>query len=187
MKKKIKIGAKDIKKLKPIIFEQKRTEKEEQIEDDFEDEQFQQRPPNFNSSILPFKAPILEKTNIPENLESGVSNAPASNTAQNTTPGTHKELTYVQNLPKYSSADYTSKRTFEMSEDRDTRRDREVNIARAQEFTVTAANPQNRNINMGLWQRENIFNRPDMQKEEDDRDYVLRAQEKKDKDKLPFQ
>jgi hypothetical protein len=189
IKKKNKISKKDIEQLKPITFESKGASKKTEDkplddEDDFlEEEQVQQRASRLNSPVLPFRAPILEKTNVPENLESEISNIQI--TAPQVT-GTHKELTYVQNIPKYSGADYSTRTTSEMAESRDTRQDREVNISRAREFTATAASPQNRAINMGLWQRDNVFNRPDMS-QEDDRDYVLQAREKKDRDKLPFQ
>ena len=193
MKKKTKINKKDLERLKPITLEsnkkQKKDEKLEeknQVEEDesFEDEeqQFQQRPQNFNSSVIPFRAPVLEKSQIQENLESEISNTPITQA----TPTTHKELTYVQNLPKYSGADYTAAR-YEMDESVDTRRDKEVNISRTREFVPTAMHQENRAINVGAWQRENVFNRPDMTSREDDRDYVLRAKEKKDADKLPFQ
>jgi hypothetical protein len=193
MSKKARISKKDIAKLKPVILESKnnlkKIEEASKNEEDFfeeEEQQFQQRFSNFNSPILPFKAPILEKTNTLENLEEGIANAPSTSTAEQATT-TAKEITYVQNLPKYSSADYASRRSYETNDSRDTRADREVNIARAREFTATAANPQTRSINMGLWQRENVFNRPDMSREEEDRDYVLQAKEKKEKGKLPFQ
>jgi hypothetical protein len=187
MKSKEKIKKKDIEKLKPIIIlkdskKEAKKESKEELDEDFEEEQVQQRPSNFNSPVIPFKAPVLEKTNASESLESEISNIPSSSS---TSTGQHREAVYVQNLPKYSGADYSSRNNQGMNEDRDTRTDKQVNIMRARENVNTQLD-ERRSINMGLWQNQNIFNRQDMQRE-DDRDYVLRANEKKDKDRLPFQ
>jgi hypothetical protein len=198
MAKKPKINRKEIEKLKPLVLESKiksekpkeEEKKAENLEDDgdeSEEEQFNPIPSSFTRGFSgSSRAPVLEKIESKEDsLEREISNTPM--TSQTPMASAHKEITYVQNLPKYSGSDYSARSNYEMNEDRDTRTDKQVNIARAREFNAAAMPRETQSINMGLWQRENVFNRPDVTRDEDDRDYVLHAKEKKERDKLPFQ
>jgi hypothetical protein len=190
--------------------ENEEIEEGKESEEDFSEPMTMQRFSNgFSFSGSGSRAPVLEQINISgnENLETEISQtpistAPQASTTSSTINGEVKEITYVQNAPKYTAADYAARSYDNFDEDdfetRAPMRDIQTDISQGRIIhrAISPVLEQNNEVNLGLWQRENVFRQDAMgmggggssSQGRPERDYqITRAKKKKDEDRLPFQ
>jgi len=139
----------------------------------------------FEQNFSRTGAPVLMSENSGgeesvEPLESQMNKVPSAKVAEG------ENVTYVKNAPEYEGSDY-SRAVYEVMEQqgRNVRTDNQMDITAMRFMHRSPSIKQQQDINLGVWQRENIGGDRLSNRE---RDYQIAGrQERKSKDKLPFQ
>lgn len=190
---------KELLNLKITISEKSKKSEEakeefQEEEDNFREEALGNISPRFNfSSSSQRVSPVLEKSESPQeqatqNLEQEISQTPRI-----AAPEPVKEVIYVQNAPKYSSTDYSTRDFSIHDEENFAPRNIDIQTDITQGRTmnrspVLTSSAEEQRISLGAWQRENVF-RGDMQgASQQEREYqILGKKVLKEDKRLPFQ
>jgi len=199
--KEIKPDIKEIKSEKEIEeqrkeeVEEEKDEKAEEEEEEFNEISWQQSrvadfPTNFPAEFS--KAPVLEASEkeTAESLEQELVNVPSRTSKEET-----KNITYVKNLPEYAASSYTTRAVYTTMEEsgREIRPDIEMDITRTTFGRRTPTTDEIREINLRVWQREQLARSMIGEegkefREKSEREYqILQKKEKREKERLPFQ